>query len=100
MINCHYVVVSQDVSNHAMTILSMLHFIFFVHLFGSVSFHSFGSVVEWLERRAHDQHDLGSKPTRAIPLCPWERHFTAHSPTWVLASSSEFQSYLYQVTSG
>ena len=38
------------------------------------------SVVEWLERRARDQHCLGSKPTRAILLCPWERHFTAHSP--------------------
>ena len=41
-----------------------------------------GSVVEWLERRAYDQHGLGSKPTRAILLCPWERHFTAHSPAW------------------
>ena len=30
----------------------------------------------------NDQHDLGSKPTRAILLCPWERHFTAHSPAW------------------
>ena len=38
-----------------------------------------GSVVEWLERRARDQNGLGSKPTRAILLCPWERHFTAHS---------------------
>ena len=34
------------------------------------------------KRRARDQNDLGSKPTRAIPLCPWERHFTAHSPAW------------------
>ena len=41
-----------------------------------------GSVVEWLKRRACDQHGLGSKPTRAILLCPWERHFTAHSPAW------------------
>ena len=41
-----------------------------------------GSVVEWLKRRARDQHGLGSKPTRAILLCPWERHFTAHSPAW------------------
>ena len=38
-----------------------------------------GSVVEWLKRRAHDQHGLGSKPTRAILLCPWERHFMARS---------------------
>ena len=41
-----------------------------------------GSVVEWLKHRARDQHGLGSKPTRAILLCPWERHFTAHSPAW------------------
>ena len=35
-----------------------------------------------LKRRARDQHDHGSKPTRAILLCPWERHFTAYSPAW------------------
>ena len=29
-----------------------------------------GSVVEWLKRRARDQHGLGSKTTRAILLCP------------------------------
>ena len=34
-------------------------------------------MVEWLERQARDQHGLGSKPTRAILFCPWERHFTA-----------------------
>ena len=39
-------------------------------------------MVEWLERWARNQHDLGSKPTRAILLCPWERHFTEHSPAW------------------
>ena len=38
-----------------------------------------GSVVEWLKRRAYD---LGSKPVRAILLCPWERHFTALSSAW------------------
>ena len=41
-----------------------------------------GSVVEWLKRRARNQHGLGSKPTRAILLCPLERHFTAFSPAW------------------
>ena len=41
-----------------------------------------GSVVEWLKRRARDQHGLGSKPTPAILLCPWKRHFTAYSPAW------------------
>ena len=39
-----------------------------------------GCVVEWLKRRTRDQHGLGSKPTRAILLCPWQRHFTAYSP--------------------
>ena len=39
-------------------------------------------MVEWLKRRARDQHSLGLKPTRAILLCPWERHFTALSPAW------------------
>ena len=38
--------------------------------------------VEWLKRRARDQHGLGSKLTRAILLCPWEKHFMAHSPAW------------------
>ena len=40
------------------------------------------SVVEWLKRRARDQHGLGSKPTFAILLCPWERYFTVLSPVW------------------
>ena len=43
---------------------------------------SVGSVVEWLKHRTDDQHGLGSKPTQAILLCPWERHFTALSPAW------------------
>ena len=25
---------------------------------------------------------IGSKPTRVILLCPWDRHFTALSPAW------------------
>ena len=33
-----------------------------------------GSVAEWLKHRTDDQHGLGSKPTCAILLCPWERH--------------------------
>ena len=33
-----------------------------------------GRVVECLERRAYDQHGLGSKLTRAILLCPWKKH--------------------------
>ena len=40
------------------------------------------SVVEWLKHRTDDQHGLGSKPTCAILLCSWERHFTALSPAW------------------
>ena len=44
-------------------------------------FYSFvGNVVEWLKRRDRNRHGLGSKPTRVILLCPWERHFTALSP--------------------
>ena len=42
---------------------------------------SVGSVVEWLKRWLVT-HGLGSKPTPAILLCPWERHFRAHSPDW------------------
>ena len=34
-------------------------------------------MVEWSKHRAYDQHGFGSKPTRVILLCPWERHFTA-----------------------
>ena len=41
-----------------------------------------GSVVEWLKHRTDDQHGLGSKPTCATLLCPWERHFTTPSPAW------------------
>ena len=41
-----------------------------------------GSVVEWLKHRTDNQHGLGSKPTYAILLCPWERHFTAFCPAW------------------
>ena len=29
-----------------------------------------GSVVEWLKRRAYDQHGLGSKPICNILICP------------------------------
>ena len=50
-----------------------------IFLAGSVNV---GSVVKWLKRRAYDQHGLGSKPIRAILLCSWEKHFTAHSPAW------------------
>ena len=39
-------------------------------------------MLEWLRRRAYDQHGLGSKPTRAILLCPCEGHFMALFPAW------------------
>ena len=52
--------------------------------------------VELLERGDCDQHDLSSKPTRAILLCPWERHFTSISPA-VLTSGFKFQSYHYKI---
>ena len=48
----------------------------------TVEHSNIGSVVEWLEPRNCDQYGLGSKPTRAILLYPWERHFTALSPAW------------------
>ena len=35
-----------------------------------------------LERRDCDRHDLDSKPTRAILLCLWKRHFTVLYPAW------------------
>ena len=40
------------------------------------------SVVEWLKHQACDEHSLSLKPTCAILLCPWERHFTVYSPAW------------------
>ena len=43
---------------------------------------SVGSVVEWLTYRTNDQHGLGSKPSCAILLCSWEKHFTTLSPAW------------------
>ena len=42
----------------------------------------FGSVVEWLKHRDCDRHGVGSKPNRAISLCPWDRHFTALFLSW------------------
>ena len=39
-------------------------------------------MVEWLKCQACNQHSLRSKPTCAILLCPWEKHFTALSPAW------------------
>ena len=36
-------------------------------------------MVEWLERCNCDQHGLSSKPTHAVLLCPWERHFMVSS---------------------
>ena len=44
--------------------------------------HFLGSVVEWLKCWDCDQHSLGSKPTCAILLCLWERHFTTLSLAW------------------
>ena len=49
------------------------------HIQLSFSSELVGSVVEWLKHRTDDQHGPGSKPTCAILLCPWERHFTALS---------------------
>ena len=46
--------------------------------FGNFKFVS--SVVEWLMHRNCYQNDLGSKPTLATLLCPWERHLKTLSP--------------------
>ena len=51
-------------------------------IISACNFQYVGGVVEWLKHRTDDQHGLGSKPTQAILLCPWERHFTALSPAW------------------
>ena len=37
---------------------------------------------EWLKHCDCDQHSRGSKPIRAILLCPWERHFSTLTPAW------------------
>ena len=41
-----------------------------------------GSVIEWLERRDCDRHDIGSKPTRTILVCCSEKNFTEIFPAW------------------
>ena len=40
-----------------------------------------GSVVEWLKCRNCDRHGLGSKPTRKILLCSWDKHFMTLPPS-------------------
>ena len=52
------------------------------------------SVIEWLRHHAHNQHGVGSKPTPAIPLCPWKRYF-AFPCLVILTSSSKLRSYIY-----
>ena len=47
-----------------------------------MTFVSTECVVKWLERGNCDGRDLGSKPIRAILLCPWKRHFAVLSPAW------------------
>ena len=37
-----------------------------------------------------DQYRRGSKPTRAILVCPWKKHFTAlNSSAWQLTSNPD-----------
>ena len=47
-----------------------------------ILFNIVGSVVEWLEHRDCHRHGFDLKPTRAILLCPWERHLKAVSRAW------------------
>ena len=37
-----------------------------------------------LKRSGYDQHGIGSKPTRVILLCPWERDATALFPCLIV----------------
>ena len=46
------------------------------------SYRHFCRVVKWLERQDCDRYGPGSKPTRIILLCPWERHLTALCLVW------------------
>ena len=39
-------------------------------------------LVKWLKCRDHHRHNLGSKSTRTILWCPWERQFAALSLAW------------------
>ena len=56
--------------------------------------HYVGSVVEWLKRRAHNQHVLGSNPL-ALFCCALEKTLYGTFPCLeILANSSKFQSYL------
>ena len=49
----------------------------------------FISVVKWLKHRTDDQHGLGSKPTCAILLCPWQAVLNCnHISTKLLADSN------------
>ena len=59
------IVVEAEVKSEAVTASTV---------FISLACRIVGSVVEWLKRRTRNQHGLGSKPARAILLCPWERH--------------------------
>ena len=48
-------------------------------------------MVEWLKHCAYGQNGLGLKPTSAILLCSWKRHFMALSSCLVvLAGSPKF----------
>ena len=56
-------------------------FLFILQIVTNISIYV-GSMVKWLENCAYDQHDLGSKPTCAILLCSWERHFMVLLLDW------------------
>ena len=55
------------------------------NVFSIIQFVKDKSLTARLKHWTDDQHGLGSKPTCAILLCPWERHFTAPSSAgWLL----------------
>ena len=92
-VNLHYVFVR---------ILRRIFSICFYVLFLFLSKNCVGSVVEWLKHRTDDQHGLGSKPTSAILLCPWEKHFTPLSPARFTARQEDKyrgkKRYFYEIS--
>ena len=51
-------------------------------------------MIEWLKRQDCNRHGLDSKPTRAVLLCPWEKHFTALFYAWCFGQALLNQSHV------
>ena len=57
-------------TNISLTISQHIHFITPIFRVLHITHTTVGSVVEWLKRRARNQHGLGLKPIRVNLLCP------------------------------